>query len=269
MVNWSLQPDEVVEVPEVVDEAESTTEVIEDTEPTPDPMEEVVKRITSLEEANKRADAIANDLRRSVGRAQSIVDRIEKASGSTKVELERLLDERLGEVSTILEDVAGNIDDAILPPQVKEKVRSARAQAVQRAAAVDIDRLVAEKIAAMLPQPPAATNEIPADWRAFEMVMEKQIRDAGLDPDDAATFNWQYAGSLLAQGNRAGAEKYFADILEPHTAGAKLQNKKETAAPSATGTSAVAASKDWWDRLADPKVSMDEKLKIMKDQKLV
>ena len=173
-------------------------------------------------------------------------------------------------MSTILEDVAGNIDDAILPAQVKEKVRSARQAAAQRAAAVNIDKLVEDKVAAMVASttPPPA-NEVPAEWRAFEIVMEKQIKDAGLDPDDKSTFDWAYVGSLLAQGRRPDAERYFANILEPHTAGAKLQEKKETVAPSPTGTAAAAASKDWWAKLEDPKVPMDEKLKIMRDQKLM
>ena len=265
MTNWSLQPDEPVVADEVVEEATPTTEEEPATSEAPNPMDEFEKRLASLEIANKQAEVISTDLRRSVGRVQSIMDRLESSTGKTRNELEAALDERLSEMTGLLEDVSVNIDDAILPAQVKDKVRNVRAQAAQRAAAVNIDKLVEEKIAAMLP--PAPTNEVPADWRAFELTMEKQIKDAGLNPD-GGDFDWKYVGALLAQGRRDAAQNYFESTIDTLTNGAKLQSKKESAATSPTGA-AGGSSKQWFEKLNDKNLTLDEKRKLLMDNGII
>ena len=97
MVNWSLQPEEVEVVEEVVTEPVATDETTE-TDEAPAQEDLVLSRIAALEEANKRADALGTDLRRSVGRVQSILDRMESATGKTKADLESALDERFNEL---------------------------------------------------------------------------------------------------------------------------------------------------------------------------
>lgn len=259
-MNWSLQPDEL-EVPEDVSTEPVDTETETEIPEAPSQEDLVLERIAALEKANERADAISTDLRRSVGRVQSLLDRMETATGKTKLDLESALEERFNEVSGLLEEVSGNVDSAILPDSVKEKVRNARAQAAQRSAAVNIDKLVEEKIAAMLPRP--QSNEVPADWRAFERQMESSIKAAGLDPD-GDEFDWPYVGTLLAAGRRDSAENYFTSIIEAHTNGAKLQAKKESAAESPAGSGA--ASKQWHEKLGDKNVSLEEKINLLRSQ---
>ena len=263
MVNWSLQPEEVEVVEEVVTEPVATDETTE-TDEAPAQEDLVLSRIAALEEANKRADALGTDLRRSVGRVQSILDRMETATGKTKAELESALDERFNELSGLLEDVSTNIDDAILPDSVKDKVRTARAQAANRSAAVNIDKLVEEKIAAMIkPQTPVNDGVTP-EMRLFERLMETQIKSAGLDPD-GGDFDWQYVKLLLENGRRGDAEKYFADIIETNTSGAKLQAKKEAVSESPTG-SGTAANKQWHEKLGDKNVSLEDKINLLRSQ---
>lgn len=264
MVNWSLLPDAPDDAEEVATEPVATDEVSEVVEE-PNQWDEVTKRIAALEEANKRAESLGTDLRRSVGRVQSILDRMETATGKTRADLEASLDEKFSELSGLLEDVSGNIDPAILPDSVKEKVRSARQQAAQRAAAVNIDKLVAEKVQAMMPTP-TPTNDIPVEWRAFEREMEATIKAAGLDPDNKEVFDWQYAGYLLTQGRMDAAKSYFESTIETNSPNAaKLQAKKEAASESPTGAGA-SASKQWHEKLGDRSVSLEEKIKILKGQ---
>ena len=258
--NWMLQPDELEVVEEVSTEPVETDETT-DTPEAPSQEDLVLERIAALEKANERADAISTDLRRSVGRVQSLLDRMETATGKTKADLESALEERFNEVSGLLEEVSGNIDPAILPDNVKDKVRNARAQAAQRSAAVNIDKLVEEKIAAMLPKP--VTNEVPADWRAFERQMESSIKAAGLDPD-GDEFDWPYVGTLLAAGRRESAENYFTSIIESHTNSAKLQSKKEAASESPAGSGA--ATKQWHEKLGDKNVSLEDKINLLRSQ---
>lgn len=263
MVNWSLLPDAQDEPTDDTTEPVVSEEASESAE-APNQWDEVTKRLAALEEANKRAEELGTDFRRSVGRVQSILDRMETATGKTRADLEASLDQKFSELAGLLEDVSGNIDPAILPDAVKEKVRSARQQAAQRSAAVNIDKLVEEKVAAMVPKP--ATNDIPAEWRLFERDMESSIKAAGLDPDNREMFDWNYAGYLLSQGRTAAAKAYFDSTIEANsTANEKLQAKKEANVESPTGAGAGAA-KQWHEKLGDKNTSLEEKIKILKSQ---
>lgn len=270
MNQWSLLPDAQETPEEVVDEATSaTTEAVESAE-APNPMDEFEKRLATLETANKQAEALATDLRRSVGRVQSIMDRMEKSTGATRAELETKLEERFGELSGLLEDVSGNIDEAILPAAVKDKVRTVRAQAAQRNAAVNIDKLVEDKIAAMTGAAAPPTGAIPPEWISFEKELESNIRSAGLDPDNRDLFDWNYAGYLMQQGRRDAVKSYFDSIIEANApANMKLQEKKDSAPKSPTGAAAGAAAKTWWEKLDDPSVPLEEKIKLMQENKLL
>ena len=262
MVNWSLLPETQDEPTEVVTEPVATEEASETVE-APTQWDEVTKRIAVLEEANKHAEVLSTDLRRSVGRVQSILDRMETATGKTRADLEASLDEKFSELSGLLEDVSGNIDTAILPNSVKEKVRSARQQAAQRSAAVNIDKLVQEKVQAMLPVP-TPTNDVPADWRLFEREMEATIKSAGLDPDNKEIFDWQYAGYLLSQGRKDAAKLYFDTTIDANAPKTKLQAAKDAAVESPTGAGAGAA-KQWHEKLGDKNISLDDKRKMLRD----
>ena len=264
MVNWNLLPDAPENTEEVVTEPVATDEVSTVAEE-PNQWDEVTKRIAVLEEANKHAETLSTDLRRSVGRVQSILDRMETATGQTRADLESSLNDKFNELSGLLEDVSGSIDPAILPDSVKEKVRSARQQAAQRAAAVNIDKLVAEKVQAMMPTP-VPTNDVPAEWRAFEREIETTIKAAGLDPDNREMFDWNYAGYLLGQGRMDAAKAYFASTVESNLPNNdKLQSKKESAPNSPTGVGA-GTSKEWHEKLGDRNISLEEKIKILKGQ---
>ena len=263
MVNWSLLPDAPLEPEEVVVEPTTTDEASEPAE-APTQSDTVIERIAALEEANKRAESLGTDLRRSVGRVQSILDRMETATGKTRSDLEASLDEKFSELSGLLEDVSGSIDPAILPDSVKEKVRSARQQAAQRSAAVNIDKLVEEKVRALTA--PAPSNDIPPEWRSFENVMEANIKAAGLDPDNKEMFDWNYAGYLLSNGRMEAAKQYFDATIESNSStNTKLQSKKEAAGELPSGAGAGSA-KEWHEKLGDKNVSLEDKIKILRAQ---
>ena len=264
MVNWNLQPDEPVEAvePEVQPDLTDTPEA-EPEAPTFD-NEAVLARIAALEQANKQAEAIAADIRRSVGRVQSLVDRIDKTSGEARTKLETELDARYLEMTGLLGEAVGSIDPAILPDTVRQRVNQAQTVAQQRAASAQVERLINERVAAAVPTP-TTENEIPREWLVWEQAANKRITDAGLNP---ANFDWEYPNYLLYRGNMEAADKAIEAQINAAIP-TKVSETKATQTGSPSAASGAAASKEWWEKLDDPRVSKEEKFKIMKQQKLI
>lgn len=261
MVNWNLQPEptEVEEIPEgEAAPAEESTPVEE--APAFD-SSEVLERLSKLEQANKQAESIASDLRRSVGRVQSLVERIEKSSGEARVKLESQLEERYGEMTALLGETVNNIDPAILPDAVRQRVSNVQQTAQQRRAQAELERMIAERTQ---PQQQVA-NGIPPEWLAWEQVANKKLADAGVDAD---SIDWNYANYLLVLNRMGEADAYIESQIESKVP-TNVAEKKATVSPTPSAASAAAASQAWYDKLNDPKIPLEEKIKIMRDQKLL
>lgn len=260
-MNWNLQPDEaeVVEVPEGEPApADETTPA--EVAPAFD-SSEVLERLAKLEEANKTANTIASDLRRSVGRVQSLVERIEKSSGDAKAKLEAQLEERYGEMTTLLGETVNNIDPAILPDTVRQRVASVQQTAQQRRAQAELERIIAERTQPQQQQ----FQGIPPEWLAWEQVANKKLADAGVDAD---SIDWQYANYLLVLNRMNEADAYIESQIESKVP-TSVAEKKATVSPTPSAASAAAATQAWYDKLNDPKVPLEEKIKIMQEQKLL
>lgn len=265
MVNWNLAPDDVEETPE--EEGAATPEEQESTDEVEAPTFDgnaVLERLAALEQANKQAEAIAADLRRSVGRVQSLVDRIDKTSGEARTKLEAELDTRYLEMTGLLGETVGSIDPAILPDSVRQRVNQAQTVAQQRAATAQVERMINERVAAATPQP-TATDEIPREWLVWEQSANKRITEAGLDP---ATFDWQYPNYLLYLGKYDEADKAIEQQINAAVP-TKVSEAKAAQTVSPSAASAATPTRDWAAMLNDPKVSKEEKFKIARAQGLI
>lgn len=265
MVNWSLQP-EVEDVQtglEPTPETESPT-----TEETPNQFAEIERRIAAIEEANKRAEEIANDLRRSVGRVQSLTDKVEKATGETRAALTRQLEERYSELTNLVGETVGSLDSAVLPDSVKQKLIEAQTTARTRTAAEEIQRAIDEKFKEMVPTPaPQESQSVPPEWLSLERDIEKMLTDANLDVQK--DFDWNYAAYMLRAGRTTSEVKAYAEsTIDRSAPGAKIQEKKEAAGPGSPSGEAGTPKSDW-DKLSDRNITTAEKIKIMQKLKLI
>lgn len=261
MVNWNLQPDEVVEETPAPEEATSAEESTNEPEAQAFDGNAVLERLSQLEKANKQAEIYAADLRRSVGRVQSLVDRIEKSSGEARAKLEGELESRSAEMMGLLGESMGALDPAILPDSVRQRINQAQTTAQQRAARASIEQMVNERLAQVPPQ----QNEIPPAWLAWEQLANRRITEAGLDP---ATFDWQVPNLLLYLNQTDKADEYIDQQIAALVP-TKVAETKATQSPVPSAASASAAAKQWWEKLDDPSIPMEEKIKIMRDQKLL
>jgi hypothetical protein len=119
--------------------------------------------------------------------------------------------------------------------------------------------MISERVAAAVPQP--QDSGIPQEWLIWEQGQQRRIAEAGASLDDV---DWRYVFYLLNNNQMAVADSYIGTTLDSLTP--KI-TKPATATPSAA--SAAAASKEWWEKLDDPKVPQEEKIKIMKEQKIL
>lgn len=216
----------------------------------------IEKRIAALEQAQLNS---VTEIRRAVGRVQSLADQLNKVNDPQK---EAKLRTELAGVSDLLSLVTDSIDETILPRDVKRKV--ADAQAATRAAAVDADiaRRVAEATAAA--QPVAAVPGL--DANALEAAVVAQIRGLGLNDTDPA-FDWGRATQILASQGQSAMWSYFAEVektLLEQQAPTGPQRRPKTAAPK---TVTPAANSDITSQLeaAADSGNLDAAVKLLRE----
>lgn len=193
-------PDE----PEVTSLEDNVTPTEDDI--APDPTVALAARLGGIE-------ALATDLRRTVGRIQSALDKPIPPDNSAREQYTQLLE--------LLGDLTEGIDETALPGDVKQRVRTARAAAARK--------LEQEALLAQVDQRVARTRA--PDVSALTLELEAEIREYGLNPDD---FDWANAGTqALATGGPAGAKAYFRQQIREKLTAAPPKRKAPVTPPPA------------------------------------
>lgn len=230
---------------------EDILEIEDEDDPDLDPDESLEEpdlqvQIDSLKaELESRQNKELDDLRRSVGRVQSLVDKFDKASAEQAESLRQQVQDQFGGVSNVLNELVANMDETVLSPEVKQRVLTAQAQAQQAAQEQERKReteaMIQEAVKGLRPEQQQMTQV-----SAIEASIVEEIESYGLDPDD---FDWREAADVYRQNSsEKELRSYFRDkiksaVQEQGTA-TRRQRRKENSKepPGSTGASGDVAA---------------------------
>lgn len=208
MVNEQTPPNDLEEInDEEVLDTEEEVEAQDDNEP--DELEVLRSKVAQLEENGKAIE----DLKRSVGRFQSIASKMESSNSEKQLaDLRRQMDDQYSAIGTQLEALVQGSED--LDPAVKQRILEAQNQARQNAA---VQKAVAEQMEKINPPQPQGNPQV----SNLERELENTITAAGLNPDDSM-FDWAAMSTMLASDPSGSS-------VRAHVVGKILEAKVEEA----------------------------------------
>lgn len=211
---------ELAPLEEVEELADSTEEIEPEVESQADDGPNELEALRAEVEALKQNQTVVEDLKRSVGRIQSLAEKFSNASTDTqRAELQKQIDDRFRSIEGQLGDVVSGLDDTVLDPATRQRILNARTAAEQAAA---VQRAVDEAIAKRSPQPAPQATQTQASPLEQELV--STIEAAGLDPD-GPLFDWA-AMSKMVVDDRTGR------TVRAHVLGKILEARAEESAAS-------------------------------------
>lgn len=194
---------------EVVDDAQDDNE--------PDELEVLRSKVEALEKNN----AVVEDLKRTVGRIQSLATKFEAASSNAqRDDIQKQINERFSVVEDQLATLASGIDETAIDPATRQRILQAQEQA-RRAAEVQAE--VEKALKARAPQP-SPQPQVPN----LETELVGMIEAAGLDPD-GGMFDW---GAMSAMWR----EDLSGNTIRQHVLNKIIEAKTEEQAASRRST---------------------------------
>lgn len=245
MTNWTLLPDEDIEDedPEAPEDDESEDEAEgseDDAGEDEDSDDESEDEDPSFEEFTRDFAAtkeLVDDLRRSVGRAQALMEQYRQGNEEVRAEQKA----QNANMATLLGAIVNGIDDSVIDPDLKRKIREAQdeiaeAEREERTTArvreelgIDPRQIQAQREVALLQQ---TANELSAD-------LEDEMETLGLDPDE---MDWQGVKAALLSGGVVAAKRFartkIRAALEERNVGARVTTRKRAAGPTPKGGAA-------------------------------
>lgn len=192
------------------------------------------------EVARLRQSAVdVEDLKRSVGRLQSLATRMDSGRGDVTA-LREQYDSQLEGVTELIGQLTESLDESVLTdPSVRNRILQAREVARRAAEREKLKKELKEEVAPQRETPQTGElNQAYAD--ALSVSLEEEIRDAGLDPD-SEHFDWNRANTLLVSDGGAAVRKYIRSqirtALTEEAASTRRDRRKQAAgkAPERAG----------------------------------
>lgn len=260
--NWTLQPPDVEEEEEEVSTEEEITEEVVDE------VEEIEEESTTETEAPSFADkseveslkSMITDLTRSVGRIQSLSDRLNNSSNDEVIkDLRTQLSENYSNTTDLLTELVSGLDPDLVSPTVLAKVQEAKEASTRAAAKASLEELVEQMVDQRVPKRPEPDTQTTTGGKSpLEIQIEEEIQSYDLDPD-SDYFDWKEAQALFnQQPDMASAERavktYFRTkireaVLAENSATAR-QVRKESAGKAPKPGGPVGSEEDQLKRFA-------------------
>lgn len=229
-------PDNDVEtLPEDLED-ETTEDEVEDSDElegqSDDRYAQLEQRLAAIEGQNSK---LVNDFTASVGRMQSLMDRLDAGRQGDTVKLQKQLDTAVGAVEHQLDVVLAS--DTI-DPDVRQRAQAVRDKMRAEAELASLrDEVDGLKTRPQTQAPaPLTTDDV---LRRAETNTHAMIQNAGLQLED---FNWTEAQAIFATHGETGVYTYFTNKIAEHraeqVATERRQARKTNAGktPEATGT---------------------------------
>jgi predicted transcriptional regulator len=207
--------------------------------------QEMVEAIRALQERNQTNTALMQDFRRSVGRVQSLVDRLEKNDPAK--DLRTQVDEQMDEVVQLLATLTNGLEEGILDPNTKQRIegvlRSQHNKRERASLVSDILQQVNTPDQAATTSPDTSSAITPpqsSETPALEEQIVASIEAAGFQADD---FDWAEANKVLAaQGSTALTLWFGEQIAMKRSEGSSAERRQSRkraggSTPAAAGVS--------------------------------
>jgi hypothetical protein len=207
--------------------------------------QEMVDAIRALQERNQTNTALMQDFRRSVGRVQSLVDRLEKNDPTENLRTQ--VDEQMDEVVQLLATLTDGLEEGILDPNTKQRIegvlRSQHNKRERASLVSDILQQVNKPDQAATTSPDtsqAVTPSQSSETTTLEGQIVASIEAAGFQAED---FDWTEANKVLAaQGSTALTLWFGEQIAAKRSEGSsaeRRQSRKQAggSTPAAAGVS--------------------------------
>ena len=256
MPEFRLEPDSLIaDSSEPKDE--TTDAVVEDSvSKDTEPADERIARLEAELSAQRTVSATQiEELKKAVGRAQSLIDRGDRVS---KTEMEATLNQRYGDIHELLASIVAQADPTVFPDTLKEKMAAAAAEAKSKS---DREAVVREVVSTLLPNMGAAEPTAPVDDGAavrVETAIKAELAASGLELDD---LDWATADKVWLAGGE-GAVLQFARNAIASTVAERDSATRRTARKPGTPENTQAApggAKNNADILLDPKASFADR----------
>lgn len=196
-------------------------------------------RLEALERLSADQKEVIADLRRTVGRAQSIASRVDadKTNEELREELRALSTKTASSIAAVVE----GLDDTLVDPKLREAVAATQREAERAAERADLIASLKKEGLIQEPEQKTELEEAQTQANALGVELANQIASFGLDAKDEA-FDWQAMRDLLVKdGPAAVREKVTATIREQITAGAtedRREVRRQTSTPTPKGAGA-------------------------------
>ncbi|MDA1096904.1 MAG: hypothetical protein O3B84_06590 [Chloroflexi bacterium] len=221
---WKLDDDPVDE-PQLTEEdsdegAAAKAETDDEKQEASDAPPELEQRFADFE---KRFAEQNTDLKRSIGRAQSMLAKLEQQPNNQAAQ-EALVD-RVVEISDALGHFAESVDEEILPEALRAQFRSVkqRADAIREERKLtEVKRQITEE---MRPKQTAAPQGAAGQ---LEAQLVEEIKDHGLDPDDADAFDWKKATLLLQTDGERAVKTYIRQQIKATVSEGAAAERRQT-----------------------------------------
>lgn len=231
----------------------------------------LLDRLTKVEEGFASIGKVNAELKTSIGRFQSLIDRLPKDGEVTKT-MQAQMDSQVDAIHDLLSTLASGLDDDILEPDVKRRVLESVSQRKQERQSATAQQTVVEQVLKQLgintegPQGPTV-QDAQAMVERLSDEMESLVTDAGLDSSE---IDWNAANEALKAGGERGLRKYFAtyirDALLDSERAQRRQRRKQVDDKAPRG--GVGTPRTPEAILADPNASLDERRKVLRDMGL-
>jgi uncharacterized coiled-coil protein SlyX len=206
----------------------------DDDEPTAD------DRLAALESLSEEQKATIADLRRTVGRAQSIAGRLD--ADKTNEELREELRNVNRRAADSMAAIVGGLDESLVDPKLREQVAATQREVERAEERADLIKSLKEEGLIQEPVEKTELEEAQEAANALGVELANQIKSFGLDPEDEA-FDWKaMRDMLIAEGTAAVRSKVTATIREQITAGAteqRRETRRSTASKTPKGANAA------------------------------
>lgn len=192
-----LEPDELDTLDDEADQSEG------DAQPTE--LEALRAEVESL----KQNHSAIEDLKRSVGRMQSLATKWETSSADERGQIAKQIEDRFSALDQQVESIVAGLDETALDPATRNRILSVRDQ-IRRDS--ELRQLVDQEVEKRVPRQTQNQQE-PSP---LEMELIRTITAAGLDPD-SQMFDWKGEMSRLVVADPSGQSlrKHVLDkILE-------------------------------------------------------
>ncbi len=228
------------------------------------------KAPTELEQLQTRVEAYEKDketvadLRRSVGRLQSELEKLGNVEQLTDADVDRKVKTELGSTQDLLADLVRGMDDTVIDPSLRAKINQTIEDAKVAAARDSLTRDVEETVRATIKESLPEVQETPAR-STLETAIVEEIRGYGLDD---TTFDWSEASTILNSDGEAALRKYFrGQIVERLAEDSADQRRQARKDDSKSSPDPSGQPRTDLDKLGDKNTPLDDAVAILRKMK--